>query len=286
MLSTINIEIQKCKSELRELINRGTWLGIPKDDTIDGIMTQIKTIFNPTADTEAELRTLISNGRLVLRKPVKGRRPPDAASDFLIRFIVRYAFPASLGTLSKEHQCEIAWLLKKAIFMQHFRSKEKSRANGVDIDGYTIWEPYSEQEPDEIFILNEDSPQESDTDIGLLHERNEDLIDRLGTIIATGIVTEPFDLGTDINQFAEQLRIHAKDDLEYCANNRLIEYLLNCFCIGSVFSERLGCKGKYKDPMLFLLSGLLMSRALGRRDYLERMVRNKFYRGQKSIWDL
>ena len=170
--------------------------------------------------------------------------------------------------------------------MQHFRSKEKSRANGVDINGYTIWEPYSEQEPDEIFILNEDSPQESDTDIGLLHERNEDLIDRLGTIIATGIVTEPFDLGTDINQFAEQLRIHAKDDLEYCANNRLIEYLLNCFCIGSVFAERLGCEGKYKDPMLFLLSGLLMSHALGRKDYLERMVRNEFYRGQKYIWDL
>ena len=288
ILASINSAIQLCEREL--FVLRASESDVPGEmrieDIGDMIMAEMKKVFTPSDEIEHTLRVLMWNGRLVLRIPEAGRRRPDAVSEFLIRFIVQYAFPESIGCLSNEQQCRIVWLIKRAIFMKQFRYHEKRRQCGVNIDLDPLYETYMERERDEVFIL-EASPAKSqpDIDIGFCHGRNEGLIQRFEVMIGSNSVPAECDLGSDINQFAEQLREHFNTDKDYCATNRLIEFLIRQ-CVGEVFAEHLGCKGKFTDPLMFLLAGILISHAQGRRDFLNYLVECRFDCRNRSIYGI
>ena len=167
--------------------------------------------------------------------------------------------------------------------MKKFRYREVKVRVRDNMDSRPIYEIYMERERDEIFIL-EESPAQSDIDIGLCHGRNEDLINRFNEIIRLNVVPMDCDLGPDINRFVKQLRVNAEMDKAYCATNRLIEYLIKQ-CVGIVFAECLGCEGGVKDPLLFLLLGYLRFHAQGMSDYLDYLVSHKFNCGNMSIYD-
>ena len=282
MLANIDSEIRCCERQLFAL-GAAEFSGVGVTSIIDmihGTVEAIKEVCPLNDMDEKAVRYLILKGRSVLRVPeTLSSRKPDAVSDFLIRFIVRYAFPDSIGLVTPKGRCRIVWLIKRAIFLYRLKNYEEKVAYGIDAGGFLLYETKALEETFEIFKL-EESPLEPQPDISVCDKRDvitgdgRSLTERLIDMKEKAIVPWIIILRSDIERFAIFIRNCAKGDKEYCATNRLVEFLIK-ICVVDVFSKCLECEETDKKPLLCLLAGILMSFINNDRSYLNFMLQRR-----------
>ena len=285
MLANIDSEIRCCERQLFAL-GAAEFSGVGVTSIIDmihGTVEAIKAVCPLNDMDEKAVRYLILKGRSVLRVPeTLSSRKPDAVSDFLIRFIVQYAFPDSIGRLTPEQRCNIVWLIKRAIFLYRLKNCEEKSAYETDLDGFLRYRTKTLNKTFEIFELEESLPApQPDIEISICNERDvitengQSLTEKLIKMKKDAEVPRTINLRPDIEQFAIALRNNADGDKEYCATNRLVEFLIRV-CVVDVFSKCLGCEETDKKPLLFLLAGILMSFVSGDRSYLDFLITRRF----------